>query len=91
MILTMHSIEPFMITYMFFSFLKGILKIQQEILGVELENTGSQKERIKEALRRKSVKFTWLLVLKIHGNWIFTANISKKRNHFFLEDVFFFF
>ena len=80
-----------MITYMFFSFLKGILKIQQEILGVELENTGSQKERIKEALRRKSVKFTWLLVLKIHGNWIFTANISKKRNHFFLEDVFFFF
>ena len=48
-----------MIPYMFFSFqrteptalnaLTESRKFNQEILGVELENTGSQKERIKEA------------------------------------------
>ena len=32
-----------------------------------------------------------VLVLKIHGKWIFTANIFGKKDHFFFEDVFFFF
>ena len=36
------------------------------------------------------MKITWLLVLKIHGNWIFLPQTFRKKGTFVLfEDVFF--
>lgn len=101
MILIMHSIEHFMIPYILLISTNGTnspmaltesRKFNKEILGVELENTGSQKERIKEARGEKMGENH--LATGSKNSWqvdFYRKHFEKKEPFFLFEDVFFFF